>query len=169
MTLVCERMDGTDCDDVSWMPSISDDGRYVAFTSTASNLAVTVPLAARLPLSNDEFFTYYIARAHGLNGIRRALESGAEQTPPLSHVLSRISMEIFGTSKLAIRLPELLAYLGFSLCLYAVVSYRRPRKTTPCTASPSSTCRFSASVIWISPPRPGGVSRSVSKMLGPST
>jgi len=101
--------------------------RLVLAAFTALYLAVTVPLAARLPLSNDEFFTYYIARAHGLNGIRRALESGAEQTPPLSHVLSRISMDIFGTSKLAIRLPELLAYLGFSLCLYAVVSYRRPR------------------------------------------
>jgi 4-amino-4-deoxy-L-arabinose transferase-like glycosyltransferase len=90
-------------------------------------LAVTLAIAARLPLTNDEYFTYYIARAHGLQGIWRALRTGAEQTPPLSHVLARASMELFGNTRLAIRLPEVLAYLGASICLYAIVAARSSR------------------------------------------
>jgi 4-amino-4-deoxy-L-arabinose transferase-like glycosyltransferase len=90
-------------------------------------LAVTVPVATRSPLTNDEFFTYYIARAHGLGGLWRALKTGAEQTPPLSHVLSRVCIELFGNTRLAIRLPEVIAYLGASLCLYAFVQHRSSR------------------------------------------
>jgi 4-amino-4-deoxy-L-arabinose transferase-like glycosyltransferase len=106
---------------------VETHAKLVLGAFSALYLALTIPIAARLPLSNDEFFTYYIARAHGLNGIRRALESGAEQTPPLSHVLARIALALFGNSKLALRLPEVLAYLGASLFLYAFVTRRSSR------------------------------------------
>jgi 4-amino-4-deoxy-L-arabinose transferase-like glycosyltransferase len=108
----------------SW---VDDHVRLMVGAFAALYLVITVPLAARSPLTNDEFFTYYIARAHGLGGLWRALKTGAEQTPPLSHVLSRVSMEVFGNTRLAIRLPEVIAYLGASLCLYAFVQYRSSR------------------------------------------
>lgn len=110
----------------SWVDA---HARLVVAAFAVVYLAVTLPIAARLPLDNDEYFTYYIARAHGLRGIWNALHSGAEQTPPLSHVLARVSMDVFGNTRIAIRLPELLAYLGASICLYAIVSARSSRLT----------------------------------------
>jgi len=97
----------------------------VAFAAVYA--VATAALAWRKPLGNDELFTYLIARVPSLGDLWRALESGAEQTPPLSHLLTRASFGLFGRGHLAARLPELVAFLVFCLCSYAFVARRSNR------------------------------------------
>jgi hypothetical protein len=94
----------------------------VAFTAVYAVTSCIV--AARRPLWNDEVYTYDFARAHGVTGLWRALETGADQAPPLSYLLTGISVDVFGRGRLPIRLPEILAYLVFCLCSYVFVARR---------------------------------------------
>jgi 4-amino-4-deoxy-L-arabinose transferase-like glycosyltransferase len=87
-------------------------------------LVATCVVAARRPLWNDEVYTYDFAQTRGLRGLWHALETGADQAPPLSYLLTRLSTEAFGHGRLAIRLPEILAFLVFCLCMYVFVTRR---------------------------------------------
>jgi 4-amino-4-deoxy-L-arabinose transferase-like glycosyltransferase len=94
------------------------------FAFSAVYLVTTGVIAARRPLWNDEVYTYDFARAHGVSGVWHALETGADQAPPLSYLLTRVSVDAFGHGRLAIRLPEILAYLVFCLYTYLFVARR---------------------------------------------
>src|SRR5207247_6994340 len=71
----------------------------------------TGALAWRKPLGNDEIFTYLIARAASLGDLWRALESGAEHTPPLSHLLTRGSFGVSRMGHRALRAPALVCFV----------------------------------------------------------
>ncbi len=73
---------------------------------------------------NDELFTYYIARLPHLSDVWKALATGAEQTPPLSYVITRADLALFGGSAVALRLPEILAFWVMGLCLFYFVAKR---------------------------------------------
>ena len=57
----------------------------------------------------DEFITMYIAKLGSPRAIWLALYNGADPNPPLSHLLVALSMKLFGTSQLAVRLPAIIA------------------------------------------------------------
>ena len=84
----------------------------------------TFVVAARRPLWNDELYTYHFARVPDLADLWRALQTGADQSPPLAYLLTRASLDLFGTSAVAIRLPEVVGFFVFSVCMYVFVARR---------------------------------------------
>ena len=84
-------------------------------------------IASKAVVSNDELFTLYIARLPHFRDVWAALATGAEQTPPLFYAIARVDIKLFGTSGLALRLPELLAFALLCFCLFHIVS----RRTSP--------------------------------------
>ncbi len=82
----------------------------------------TVMLAAHKQLWNDELFTYYLALLPDASALRQALLTGAEQIPPTFHLLTRGTFALFGSGQVAVRLPEIAAFLVMMLCLYRFVS-----------------------------------------------
>lgn len=85
-------------------------------------VAWTVTLASHKQLWNDELFTYYLALLPKASSLRQALLTGAEQIPPTFHVLTRGTFALFGTGQVAIRLPEIVAFLIMMLCLFRFVT-----------------------------------------------
>jgi 4-amino-4-deoxy-L-arabinose transferase-like glycosyltransferase len=81
-------------------------------------------VAARRPLWNDELYTYHFARVPDVADLWRALQTGADQAPPLAYLLTRASLGLFGTSPLSMRLPELVAFFVSSVCMYVFVARR---------------------------------------------
>jgi Dolichyl-phosphate-mannose-protein mannosyltransferase len=81
-------------------------------------------IASKGLISNDELFTLYIAKLPNFRDIWAALATGAEQTPPFFYAISRGDIYLFGTSGLALRLPELLAFALMCLCLFHIVARR---------------------------------------------
>ncbi len=81
-------------------------------------------IASKAAISNDELFTLYISRLPRFRDIWAALATGAEQTPPLFYAISRADIKLFGTSGLALRLPEVLAFAALCLCVFHIVARR---------------------------------------------
>jgi 4-amino-4-deoxy-L-arabinose transferase-like glycosyltransferase len=81
-------------------------------------------IASKGVISNDELFTLYIARLPHFRDVWAALATGTEQTPPLFYAVTRADIFLFGTSGLALRLPELLAFALMCVCLYHIVARR---------------------------------------------
>jgi Dolichyl-phosphate-mannose-protein mannosyltransferase len=71
------------------------------------------------PLWFDEFFTMFLSRLPTLSQLLQAIPCDGQ--PPLQYLLTRISLNLFGESELALRLPELLAYLAVGLLTYKIV------------------------------------------------
>jgi hypothetical protein len=81
-------------------------------------------IASKGVISNDELFTLYISKLPRFRDVWAALATGAEQTPPFFYAISRTDIHLFGTSGLALRLPELLALALMCLCLFHIVARR---------------------------------------------
>jgi hypothetical protein len=87
-------------------------------------LVSTWLLASQKLMWNDELYTFYIARLPDFSSIWSALLTGGEQIPPFFHIITRISLFLFGVNELAIRLPEVVGFWVMSLCLFRFVSKR---------------------------------------------
>ncbi len=87
-------------------------------------MAITVLLADRKPLWNDELFTYYISRLPGTGDMWSELATGVEQTPISFYVVTRAGLELFGNHTVAMRLPALLGYLLMCVCVFRFVARR---------------------------------------------
>lgn len=81
-------------------------------------------IASEKVIWNDELFTFYISHLPHFTDIWNALLTGAEQTPPLSYVVTRAFWDIFGVTNLATRLPEIIGIWLMGLCLLVFVSRR---------------------------------------------
>jgi hypothetical protein len=75
------------------------------------------------PLWHDELFTYYIAQAPTLREMWVNLLNH-DLNPPLMYLLTRCSFRIFGVNTLATRLPEILGFLLWILCMFRFVRRR---------------------------------------------
>ena len=87
-------------------------------------LVGTCLLASQKLMWLDELFTFYISGLPSVSDIWSALLTGGEQIPPFFHIITRISLSIFGVNELAIRLPEVFGFWVMSLCLFRFVSKR---------------------------------------------
>jgi 4-amino-4-deoxy-L-arabinose transferase-like glycosyltransferase len=85
--------------------------------------AVTLVLAHRRPLWNDELFTYYVSRL-GIDDMWSTLATGVEQTPLTFYLATRASLDVLGDGGIAMRLPELLGFLLMSVCVFLFVERR---------------------------------------------
>jgi Dolichyl-phosphate-mannose-protein mannosyltransferase len=72
----------------------------------------------------DELFTVYFARLPDLRSLWAALNRGVDFNPPLFYLLTRACNFLFGEGTIATRLPEILGFWIFSLCLFRFVSRR---------------------------------------------
>ncbi len=75
------------------------------------------------PLWHDELFTFYIAQAPSLHALWFDLRH-FDLNPPLVYLVTRGSFRIFGINTLATRLPEILAFFVFLLCLFRFARQR---------------------------------------------
>jgi hypothetical protein len=90
----------------------------------AALMAMTVFLADRKPLWNDELFTYYISRLPGVGDMWSTLATGVEQTPISFYVVTRACLDVFGDGAVAMRVPEMLGYLLMCVCVFRFVVRR---------------------------------------------
>lgn len=87
-------------------------------------LSVTIVIAQRKLMWDDEFFTFYISRAGGLSEILKALRTGADQHPPLFYYLTHQVMAALGTSHLTLRLPAIAGFALLCVCLFYLLRSR---------------------------------------------
>lgn len=97
------------------------------------------------PLWYDELYTYYIAQASSFKQMLLWTRQ-VDLNPPLYYILARLSIHIFHPSKLAVRLPSLIAYFVASLCAYQFVR----RRLTPLYGSIASLILLSPSYNYFS-------------------
>lgn len=84
-------------------------------------LACTSVTAFCRPLWFDEILTRYIAALPTFGAICKALAAHAESSPPLFHLVSKLSGITLGWSPFGLRFPALTGYLAMILCVYFVV------------------------------------------------
>jgi hypothetical protein len=97
-----------------------------AFLALASLLyfSITVYRAHRKLFWFDELFTFYITQLPDLGSIWTACRHGADFNPPLLYLLTGWSQVLFGATELGTRIPQILGFWIFCLCLYRFVSIR---------------------------------------------
>ncbi len=76
------------------------------------------------PLWFDELISFHIARLPDLSSLWAALRQGADNQPPLAHLLIRFSHALLGEGELATRLPSLLGFGAMSAALYCFIGRR---------------------------------------------
>ncbi|HEY6346658.1 MAG TPA: glycosyltransferase family 39 protein [Bryobacteraceae bacterium] len=86
--------------------------------------AITLYRAERRPFWFDELFTLYISRLPDLRSIWSALTHGVDQNPPMLYLLTHWSQAAFGANELGARIPQVVGFWVFCLCLYRFVSIR---------------------------------------------
>ncbi|MBV9678722.1 MAG: hypothetical protein JO185_20470, partial [Acidobacteriaceae bacterium] len=79
------------------------------------------------PLWLDEIMGVLIAKLPLKSDIWAICKAGVDNQPPLYHYAMRASIQFFGNDALGTRVPSLVGYLLFSLCLYWFVSRRASR------------------------------------------
>ena len=98
-------------------------------------LAVTVVLAQRKLMWNDELYTFYMARLPSMSDVWAALMSRGEQTPPFFYFTTRVSFDLFGVNNLSVRLPEILGFSVMLASLYVFVARRASSLSGVCAAA----------------------------------
>ena len=66
----------------------------------------------------DELFTVYICRLPSFASIWQGLLHGIDFNPPLIFVLTSLSQRFFGEGPIGTRLPEIIGFWVFSVCLF---------------------------------------------------
>jgi hypothetical protein len=72
----------------------------------------------------DELVTVYFARLPDFHTLWAALGNGIDFNPPSFYLLTRASNLLFGEGTIATRLPEIVGFWIFALCLYRFVNRR---------------------------------------------
>jgi hypothetical protein len=76
------------------------------------------------PFWYDEIYQLMAAKAPNLDGaLRIALET--DISPPLPHLLTYLSVRMFGLNEMTARLPSIIGFWIFCLCLYQFVKRRK--------------------------------------------
>jgi hypothetical protein len=88
-------------------------------------LAGTCYRASRKLFWFDEFGTIYVARLADAGAIWEALKGGADFNPPLLYLLTKAGEALMGAGHLGARLPEIVGFGVFCLCMFRFVSFGR--------------------------------------------
>jgi hypothetical protein len=98
--------------------------RYVfLLLASLGYFSVTIYRAQHQLFWFDEIFTFYIARLPNIASIWNACMHGVDFNPPLLYLLTRWSQGIFGVNELGTRMPEVVGFWVFCLCLYRFTSW----------------------------------------------
>src|SRR5437660_5703996 len=85
---------------------------------SAAYFLTTCYRASRKLFWYDELFTVYNSRLPDMPAVWYAVTHGTDLNPPLFYVLTRWSEHLFGEGQLATRLPAILRFWIFCLCLF---------------------------------------------------
>ncbi|MBZ5614900.1 MAG: glycosyltransferase family 39 protein [Acidobacteriia bacterium] len=77
--------------------------------------------ARRLPFTFDEILTEYVAALPSFDAIWKTLAAHAESSPPLFHLISKLSGHALGWNGLGLRFPAVVGYLLMMICVYFMV------------------------------------------------
>jgi 4-amino-4-deoxy-L-arabinose transferase-like glycosyltransferase len=91
---------------------------------TVSYAYVTCHRASRKLFWFDELFTVHISALSSPWPIWNALANGVDFNPPLLYILTWLSQTIFGIGQVATRLPAIVGFWVFCLCLFKFVAVR---------------------------------------------
>lgn len=72
----------------------------------------------------DELFTTYLCRLPSFKATWTAVLHGADFNPPMLYLLTRSAQRLFGEGLIATRLPAMVGFWVFSVCLFLFVSRR---------------------------------------------
>jgi len=72
----------------------------------------------------DELVTVYLCRLPDFKSVWHAVLNGVDFNPPVLYLVTRFSERIFGEGHIATRLPEIVGFWVFCLCLFRFVSLR---------------------------------------------
>lgn len=87
-------------------------------------LPITIFLAQRKLIWDDEFFTLYLSRPGSMGEILRAMQTGADQHPPFFYYLTHQIMAVFGMSHVTLRLSAIVGYGLTCICLFYLLRSR---------------------------------------------
>jgi len=115
-------------------PSFEQDARKIAISLERHRYLFLILLtivyalgavrhAANRPLWYDEIITVISASAPDAAGTWKTAQV-TDASPPLLHLLTHFSMQWFGSSEVAIRLPAIAGFWVFCLCLFRFVRRR---------------------------------------------
>jgi hypothetical protein len=102
---------------------------------SALYFVVTIALASRKLMWNDELYTYYIARLPSMRDVWSALLAGGEQTPPFFYLTTRAAIDLAGDNNVAIRLPAMFGFWLMTVCVLTFVSRRTSWFPALCAAA----------------------------------
>lgn len=85
---------------------------------------ITCYRASRKLFWFDEIFTVFNSRLPDMSAVWYAVTHGTDLNPPLFYVLTRWSEHLFGQGQVGTRLPGMLGFWIFCLCLFRFVSIR---------------------------------------------
>ena len=91
---------------------------------TIGYFAATVYRASRKLFWYDEIYTVQMSRLRDPRAIWAALLHGVDFNPPLIYLLTSLSERLAGPGQVGARLPEIVGFWIFCLCLYRFVSVR---------------------------------------------
>jgi hypothetical protein len=91
---------------------------------SAAYWGMTLVLAARKLMWNDELYTFYISTLPTMRDVWEALMSRGEQTPPFFYMPTRLAFDLFGVNNISVRLPEMLGFCLMGWCVYVFVARR---------------------------------------------
>jgi hypothetical protein len=97
---------------------------FVLAVFSIAFFVLTFYRAFRKLLWFDELFTLYLCRLPNMKTVWQAVTHGTDFNPPLFYLITRISERVLGEGPIAIRLPEILGFWVFCLCLFRFVSLR---------------------------------------------
>jgi hypothetical protein len=101
--------------DTPWFPVV------VLALMTAAWLARVLFLSAVTPLWMDEVLTLWLLRLSDMDAIYKALEQGAQYTPPAHPDLLYLWKSLAGTSYLALRIPSILGILVTAAAIFLLL------------------------------------------------
>jgi hypothetical protein len=93
------------------------------FVFSLAYLVCTSIKARRGQLWFDEILTGYIAALPSSDAIWKALAAHVESSPPLFHLVSRLSGATLSWTPLGLRFPAIAGYLTMILCVYLIVRH----------------------------------------------
>jgi len=100
-------------------------GKYlILFLFSVAYFAVTCFRASQKLFWIDELYTLYLSRLPDMGSVWNALKQGVDFNPPFLYALTRFSESLFGQGQIAARLPEIVGFWIFCLCLFRYVSAR---------------------------------------------
>jgi hypothetical protein len=76
------------------------------------------------PLWFDELLTVYLSRLPDFKTLWKALADGGDTSPPLTYLLVRLARAAFGENAISVRLPAMIGFWIFCICLFAFVRRR---------------------------------------------